>query len=83
VVWIYPKRPGDSKFLKPAISQVDWLGFVLSIAGGVLLVFAVQEGGLRYPWKSGAIIASFVIAGICWIAFGFGRLSCQETYLGI
>jgi hypothetical protein len=70
VLWIFPNRPGDPNFFKRAISQVDWLGFVLLIAGSVMLVFALQEGGLKYPWQSSTIIASFVVAGICGIAFG-------------
>lgn len=70
MLWIYPRRPGDPKFFKRAIIQVDWLGFVLLIAGSVMLVFALQEGGLKYPWESSTIIASFVVAGICWIVFG-------------
>lgn len=70
MLWVYPSRPGDPKFFKRAIIQVDWLGFVLLIAGSVMLVFALQEGGLKYPWGSSTIIASFVVAGICWIAFG-------------
>lgn len=68
--WIYPSRPGDAKYFERAISQVDWIGFILLIAGSVMLVFALQEGGLKYPWDSGTIIASFVVAGICWTAFG-------------
>jgi hypothetical protein len=70
VFWIYPSRPGDAKYFRRAISQVDWIGFILLIAGSVMLVFALQEGGLKYPWDSGTIIASFVVAGVCWIAFG-------------
>lgn len=70
MLWIYPSRPGDSNFLKRAFAQIDWLGFGLLIAGSVMLVFPLQEGGLKYPWGSGAIIASFVVAGLCWIAFG-------------
>jgi hypothetical protein len=35
-----------------------------------MLVFALQEGGLQYPWGSASIIVSFVVAGICWIGFG-------------
>ena len=70
MLWVYPSRPGDRKFLKRTIIQVDWLGFVLLIAGSVVLVFALQEGGLKYPWESSTIIASFVVAAICWISFG-------------
>lgn len=53
------------------LARVDWPGAVLLLAGSIVLVFALQEGGIHYPWRSGAIIASLVVAGLCWIAFGF------------
>jgi hypothetical protein len=35
-----------------------------------MLVFAIQDGGVRYAWKSAAIIIPFVVSGMCWIVFG-------------
>lgn len=52
------------------ITRIDWPGVVLSLAGSIVLVFALQQGGVQFPWRSGAIIACLVAAGLCWIAFG-------------
>ncbi len=35
-----------------------------------MLVFALEQGGVKYPWNSGIIIASFVVAGVAWVIFG-------------
>lgn len=70
--------------MKELLFRIDWPGIVLSLAGSIVLVFALQEGGLHYPWQSGVIIACLVVAGLCWIAFGLweavltqGRLKIQ------
>lgn len=35
-----------------------------------MLVFALEQGGVKYPWDSGTVIASFVVAGMAWAVFG-------------
>lgn len=42
----------------------------------MLLVFALEEGGARYPWRSPAIVSIIVLAGASWIAF-----VCWEHYV--
>jgi hypothetical protein len=53
-----------------AIAKVDWAGVVLLIAATALLVFALQEGGFQYAWKSAIIIATLAVSLACWIGFG-------------
>jgi hypothetical protein len=48
----------------------------LLLASSVLLVFALEEGGNRYPWNSAAIIAPLVLAIIAAIV-----LACWEVLL--
>jgi hypothetical protein len=44
-----------------AWKRIDVLGAFLSLTASILLVFALQEGGVTYAWSGGAIIASFII----------------------
>ncbi|KAM0499255.1 hypothetical protein ACHAO3_004290 [Verticillium nonalfalfae] len=66
---------GDSTtFFRSLISEKRWkridlLGATLSLAASILLIFALQQGGVEYAWNSGAIISTFVLSGILWLAF--------------
>lgn len=52
-----------------AWKRIDVLGAFLSLAASILLVFALQEGGVTYAWSSGAVIASFTLSGLLWAGF--------------
>ncbi|EEY15609.1 conserved hypothetical protein [Verticillium alfalfae VaMs.102] len=66
---------GDSTtFFRSLISEKRWkridlLGATLSLAASILLIFALQQGGVEYAWNSGAIISTFVLSGTLWLAF--------------
>jgi hypothetical protein len=49
--------------------RVDILGAVSLLAASVLLIFALESGGTRYPWSSGAVISTLVLSGLSWITF--------------
>ncbi|KAK3687883.1 major facilitator superfamily transporter [Podospora appendiculata] len=62
------------RFLNTLVSErawrrIDLFGAVSSLSASILLVFALQQGGLVYPWTSGAIISTFVLSGLLWIFF--------------
>ncbi|OTB06093.1 hypothetical protein M426DRAFT_259520 [Hypoxylon sp. CI-4A] len=64
----------SNRFIRSMVAErawkrVDLLGALLSLAASILLVFAVQQGGVAYSWNSSAIIASFILSGILWIGF--------------
>jgi hypothetical protein len=61
--------------------RIDFLGAFMSLAASILLVFALQQGGVAYPWSSGAIISIFVLSVVLWIAFVVWErwLSIQNT----
>jgi hypothetical protein len=52
-----------------AWKRIDVLGAFLSLATSILLVFALEEGGVAYPWNSSAVIASFILSGLLWTGF--------------
>ncbi|KAK4032521.1 major facilitator superfamily transporter [Parachaetomium inaequale] len=66
--------PGPARFFSTLVSEkawkrVDYLGAFASLAASILLVFALEQAGVEYPWKSAPIIVSFVLSGIFWIVF--------------
>jgi hypothetical protein len=59
----------NSKFSASSFKRVDLLGMFLLLASSILLIFALEEGGTRYAWDSGAIISTLVLAVVTGIAF--------------
>ncbi|KAM5437363.1 hypothetical protein McanMca71_001024 [Microsporum canis] len=51
------------------LKRVDILGAFLLLVASILFVFALQEGGSSFPWRSTAIICAFTTSGIAWVAF--------------
>lgn len=56
------------KLTKSALVRVDYFGMFLLLVSSVLLIFALEEGGTRFPWDSPAIIANMTLA----MAMGLG-----------
>jgi hypothetical protein len=69
VLMFFPANVGDLPLKRRAFSYVDYPGMLLSLAGSVMLTFALEQGGLAYPWKSPTIVASFVVSGLALLAF--------------
>jgi hypothetical protein len=49
--------------------RVDFVGMVVSLGASILVIFALEQGGVAYPWGSGAIVSTFVLSGILWLGF--------------
>ncbi|KAF2472397.1 putative MFS multidrug transporter [Lindgomyces ingoldianus] len=56
------ERIWDTERLK----RVDYIGSVICIAWAIPFVFALQQGGSKYPWSSGTIIGTLAV-GSCGI----------------
>jgi hypothetical protein len=67
-----------AKFTMSTLRRVDVLGVVLLLGSSVLLVFALEEAGTRYPWKSGVILYTIILAGLLGVCFIFWELSVQR-----
>jgi hypothetical protein len=57
------------RFTRAAFARLDLLGASLMLVASILLVYALEEAGTHYSWKSAAIISPFVIAFVCWCLF--------------
>lgn len=68
----------QAKFTTSTLRRVDVLGVVLLLGSSVLLVFALEEAGNRYPWKSGVILSTIILAGLLGVCFIFWELSVQR-----
>ncbi|KAF4949860.1 hypothetical protein FGADI_8604 [Fusarium gaditjirri] len=69
----FPYGESDRFFHSLASKQmwkrVDVVGMVVSLAASILIIFALEQGGVAYPWGSGAIVSTFVLSGVLWVAF--------------
>ena len=61
--------PRGPQKLRERFREFDYVGAVLSIAALVCTITAINFGGTSYAWDSGRIIALFVVAGVCVVAF--------------
>ena len=76
LAFLAPESPPTVKAadtLRGKINQLDPLGFTLIASSTVCLLFALQWGGVQYPWNDGRIIALFVLFGV----FGIGFIGAQ------
>ncbi|KAK0618941.1 major facilitator superfamily domain-containing protein [Immersiella caudata] len=74
-----PSRPAvDGLPFLAKVKAIDWLGIALFIPSIVCLLLALQWGGSTYPWRSGRIIALFVLFGILGLSFGAVQFQRKE-----
>lgn len=64
-----PTRKVESDSMKERIKRLDLLGATMFIPAVVMILMALQWGGLTYPWDSGRIIGLLVGGGIILIIF--------------
>ncbi|KAJ7796748.1 major facilitator superfamily transporter [Mycena olivaceomarginata] len=60
---------GEVLSFKRRLEQFDPIGSIIIIPAAVCLLLALQWGGSTYPWKSGRVIALFVVFGVLTIMF--------------
>ncbi|KAI0379255.1 major facilitator superfamily domain-containing protein [Hypomontagnella monticulosa] len=66
------KRLGDTVLSSSIgfLNRADVPGAFLLLGASILLVAALEEGGVHFAWNSAAIIVFFILSGILWIVFG-------------
>ncbi|KAI9831665.1 MAG: hypothetical protein M1819_004731 [Sarea resinae] len=80
LLFIIPAVPnlGGKLIEKDKLRRVDAVGGLLSLAWPTMLVFALEEGGSAYPWKSSQIIGTLVGSAVGLIVFGFYEVWVQR-----
>ncbi len=55
--------------IKSVFARIDFLGAFLLLGASVLLVAALENAGLRKPWKSPLVAAMLAVSGALWVVF--------------
>lgn len=76
---ILPAMPADrsESMTKKSLARIDAVGGLLSVVWAIPFVFAIQEGGAAFPWKS-AVIVGTLTGGIV----GCILFLCWERHIG-
>ncbi|KAF2475439.1 MFS general substrate transporter [Lindgomyces ingoldianus] len=64
-----PVRAVEEAGISERIKRLDIIGAILFIPGIVMILIALQWGGVSYPWSSARIIGLFVGAGVILVIF--------------
>jgi hypothetical protein len=64
-----PIRAVEQEPVIDRVKRLDLIGAALFIPGVIMILLALQWGGVSYPWDSGRIIGLFVGAGVILIIF--------------
>lgn len=56
---------------KSLFRRLDLFGTALLLVATVLLVAALEEANMNYPWSSPFVISALTISGVGWIVFFF------------
>ena len=65
------KHREDGKTKWQLVKQIDWVGVVLFLSGGALLLIGINFGGRKYPWVSAGCLAPIIVGVCCFVAVGF------------
>ncbi|KAI1410315.1 drug resistance transporter EmrB/QacA subfamily [Hypoxylon sp. FL1857] len=57
------------KVSRESLRRLDITGAVLLLSSSALVVFAFEEAGSRYSWKSPAILSTVILGGVLFVGF--------------
>jgi hypothetical protein len=64
-----PTRKVESDPIQEKLKRLDLIGASVFIPGVIMILMALQWGGVTYPWSSGRIIGLFVGGGVLVVVF--------------
>jgi predicted membrane channel-forming protein YqfA (hemolysin III family) len=62
--FILPFKPVTGSMRKK-LTQIDYLGILLSAAGTILLLVPISGGGSTFAWNSAVVIALLIVGALC------------------
>ncbi|KAL7621663.1 hypothetical protein AAE478_008990 [Parahypoxylon ruwenzoriense] len=65
----FPRNAKPLLITRRTFASLDYLGMLLCLVASMMVIFALEQGGLFYPWNSAVIVASFVISAIGFVGF--------------
>jgi EmrB/QacA subfamily drug resistance transporter len=78
-LWMFLRRYHER--VQPARHRIDVLGSVLLTGGGLALLLALLEGGVRWSWSSTASVGLFAAAAVMLLAFVLVERRASEPVL--
>lgn len=74
------KHRTDGKTKMQLIGELDYVGILLFMAGGILFLLGINFGGRQYAWSDAATIAPIIIGLACYVALGFWEAYADLKY---
>ncbi|CDO74451.1 hypothetical protein BN946_scf184979.g6 [Trametes cinnabarina] len=78
--------PGGSTSIRETFAQrmlrIDWIGALLFMAAGILLLLALNWGSSA-EWDTARVIACFVVSGVLYIAWTLWELMLERNILAV
>ncbi|KAJ9623525.1 hypothetical protein H2203_005787 [Taxawa tesnikishii (nom. ined.)] len=70
-IFYFPPPRVNSQGLsrKETLSQIDYVGGLLSVSGMLLFMMGLQWGGYQYPWSSAHVLAPLILGVILIVSF--------------
>lgn len=65
------KQAQHGKSKRQLLSEFDWIGLFMFVAGCTLFIVGVGWGGTLFPWKSATTLAPIIIGFMTLVALGF------------
>jgi len=63
-IYFFINLESEPLSVQDRLKQVDWTGITILTTSLILLLFGVTSGGVLYPWRSAAVIASIIIGAL-------------------
>jgi len=67
--WKPQNEENGKSWLINALKKPDAFGALLLLSASILLVAALEEGGVRFSWNSAVVITFFAVSGVLWLLF--------------
>lgn len=74
------KHREDHKTKIELLKELDYVGLTLFTGACAILLMGINWGGSLHPWKSAAVIAPIVVAGVIFIILGFWEVYAPLRY---
>jgi len=69
IIWWFLPNSSSPISIKEKLLNIDYLGFLFSSVGLILVLIPINGGGLTFDWDSPKVIIMFVIGGLCLFTF--------------
>ncbi|KAH8924037.1 MFS general substrate transporter [Atractiella rhizophila] len=68
IVFLLPLRRVKGEVLQK-VKQVDWVGTTLTLIASILVLLALNWGGVEYSWSSAPVLSSLIIGIVGFVVF--------------